>query len=107
MDPVQEAIKQKDERRNGKPSEAMVRRVVTRPARSIRPESVKFAWNGRVPLGAFTLLAGEGGLGKSTVLSEVHAQLSRGTLEGDLYGKPVQSLLVTSRTSPTRWWCRD
>jgi hypothetical protein len=36
-----------------------------------------------------TILAGTGGIGKSTILSWLTAGLTTGTLEGDFYGKPV------------------
>jgi hypothetical protein len=72
---------------SGKASEP--RRVVVEAAHTIRPEPVRFLWEERWPLGATSLLAGEGGLGKSTLLAEQHARLSRGGLEGELYGEPA------------------
>jgi hypothetical protein len=79
---------------NGKASEP--RRVVVEAAHTIRPEPVRFLWEGRWPLGAVSLVAGEGGLGKSTLCTEQHARLSRGELEGELNGQPAYSLIITS-----------
>jgi hypothetical protein len=72
------------------------REVVVRWARDITPEPVRFAWAERFPLGALALVAGEGGLGKSTLLVEQHARASRGELEGELEGEPAPSLIITS-----------
>jgi len=65
-------------------------------AASIRPEAVRYAWRGRIPLGAVSLLVGDPGLGKSTTTLELAARLSRGQLEGDLFGEPVTVLLATA-----------
>ena len=37
-----------------------------------------------------------GRLGKSTLLAEQHARLSRGELAGECYGRPTASLIITS-----------
>src|SRR5262249_57531030 len=50
------------------------------PLDTVPPASVRWAWDGRIPLGAVTLLVGDGGLGKSTLLLDVAARLSRGQL---------------------------
>ncbi|MCM6776442.1 AAA family ATPase [Nocardia sp. CDC159] len=49
-----------------------------------------------VPAGALTLLAGREGLGKSTIAASLCAQITRGTLEGSLYGQPRNVLYVHS-----------
>jgi RecA-family ATPase len=51
--------------------------VVTR-ASDIKPEKVQWLWQERFPLGKCTLVAGEGGLGKSMVLAWIAATVSRG-----------------------------
>jgi archaellum biogenesis ATPase FlaH len=65
------------------------------PASAIHPEPVTWAWNQRIPLGAVTVLAGDPGLGKSTLTMALAAQLSRGDLPGDLRGTPVTVALAT------------
>jgi hypothetical protein len=51
--------------------------VITR-ASEIKPEKVRWLWEHRIPLGKCTLIAGEGGLGKSMVLAWIAATVSRG-----------------------------
>lgn len=55
----------------------------------------RWAWEGRVPLGALSLLAGRQGLGKSTLTIELAARVSRGDLPGDLHGEAAGVLIVT------------
>jgi hypothetical protein len=72
------------------------RRIVTlTKASAVKPEVVQWAWQDRVPLRALTIIAGEPGLGKSTATIHLGAQISRGVLEGSLYGKPAPVLYVT------------
>ena len=53
-------------------------RLVVRCAADIEPEKVDWLWEQRLPLGKCTLVAGEGGLGKSMVLAWIAATVSRG-----------------------------
>ena len=50
---------------------------------------------GSYPLGAVTLLAGRQGLGKSALLANLTADLTRGRLPGELRGKPRTVLLAS------------
>jgi hypothetical protein len=70
--------------------------VIFTPAGSIHAEPLQWAWRDRVPLGALTLLVGHPGQGKSTLLAELAARLSRGDLEGDLKGAPVHVAIATA-----------
>lgn len=45
-------------------------------------------WAGRIPMGALTLLSGRGGAGKSLLSFWLAAKVSRGELDGALYGVP-------------------
>jgi hypothetical protein len=65
-------------------------------ASSVRPEHVKWAWAGRIPLGAVSLIVGVPGLGKSTIACDLAARLTRGELEGDLEGAPAAALIATA-----------
>src|SRR5262249_12148725 len=45
---------------------------------SLRYRPTRWLWAGRIPIGAFTLLAGRTEVGKSSLLSDVAARVSRG-----------------------------
>jgi hypothetical protein len=50
----------------------------------VAPEPLRWLWPGRIPAGKITLLDGDPGLGKSTLLCELAARISRGEpLPGD------------------------
>lgn len=72
------------------------RRVVLTPASQVRPKVVHWLWEGRLPKGALTLLAGREGLGKSTLCVWLAAQVSRGLLDGQSKGTPSSVLWVTT-----------
>jgi len=79
------------------------RRVVDLvPASTVRLEQTRWAWRDRIPLGGVTLLAGQEGSGKTTILTDVLARATRGTLDGDLYGEPVGVVYATAEDS----WAR-
>lgn len=71
------------------------RQLVPRVLSSVAPTRTRWAWEGRMPLGAVTLLAGRQGLGKSTLLADITARLTRGTLTGDLHGQPTAVLIAS------------
>jgi len=73
-----------------------VRRLVRTRAADITPLNTAWAWQGRLPLGAVSLFVGQPGLGKSTLTTELAAQITRGKLEGDLYGTPRTVLIATA-----------
>jgi hypothetical protein len=52
--------------------------VVFTSLADIQPETVKWLWEGRIPLGKVTLLESEPGIGKSTLTLELAARISRG-----------------------------
>ena len=61
-------------------------------ASDIEPEPVVWAWldegEGRIPAGALTVAAGREGTGKSSFGMWMAAQITRGTLPGNFYGRP-------------------
>ncbi len=77
-------------------NDAAAHAVILAPASSFRPEPVRSAWEGRVPLGMVTLLVGVPGKGKSTLTVDLVARASRGELPGDLFGHPVTVALATA-----------
>jgi hypothetical protein len=54
----------------------------------------RWAWQDWAPLGSFLLLAGEAGMGKGVLTCYLLANLTRGTMPGDLEGEPVNVLWV-------------
>ena len=63
----------------------------------ITPEPVRWLWPSRIPAGTLTVLDGDPGLGKSTLLCEVAARISRGeALPGGELGTPHGVLLFSA-----------
>jgi AAA domain len=73
--------------------------IVAESFASIRTERPRWAWAGRIPLRAPTLLVGREKLGKSTLTVALAAGVSRGTLPGDLAGEPSSVLLLSYEDS--------
>jgi hypothetical protein len=53
-------------------------RLISRAASEIEPERIEWVWKNRFPRGKLSLLAGDGGLGKTTALLDIAARVSRG-----------------------------
>jgi putative DNA primase/helicase len=77
--------------RNGHRRELLVLR-----ASDVKPRPVSWLWDGRIPRGCVTLIPGQPGVGKSQLLSLLAAQVSLGTLPGDLEGHPASAVLLTA-----------
>ncbi|MGH2964410.1 MAG: AAA family ATPase [Solirubrobacterales bacterium] len=58
----------------------------------VRP--IRWLWKRRIPCGLPSLVVGEEGVGKGTVMAWLVARASRGELEGDLKGEPVNTLII-------------
>jgi hypothetical protein len=71
------------------------RELVAESYAAISTERPRWAWAGRIPLGAPTLLVGREKLGKSTLTCALAAGVSRGTLPGDLHREPASVLLLS------------
>jgi hypothetical protein len=64
--------------------------------------AVEWAWRGRLPVGAATVMAGDGGVGKSTLAQEIAARITRGqSLPGGLERDP-RPVIVLSGEEDTR-----
>ena len=63
----------------------------------VRP--VRWAWPRRWPIGYLALLIGAEGVGKGTLISHLVAHLTRGTLPGDLEGKPTTVAFIGDEDS--------
>jgi RecA-family ATPase len=60
----------------------------------VESEKLFWAWDEVLPMGVVTLLGGRAGIGKSTFLAWLTAEVTNGTLEGDLYGSPARVTFV-------------
>jgi putative DNA primase/helicase len=69
--------------------------VVFVKASSVTPANVKWAWRGWIPLGMLSLLLGLPGRGKTTLAERLAADVTRGTLTGDLLGQSANVLIVS------------
>lgn len=71
--------------------------VITR-ASKIKPRRQKWFWEhegqGIVPLATTTVFAGKGGEGKTTFALSLAAQLTQGTLTGDLHRKSGEAIII-------------
>lgn len=67
------------------------------PASRIKPQRqrwlAKTDGHGVIPLQTGTAVAGRGGVGKSTFILDIIARLTRGELEGDLYGQKHPAII--------------
>src|SRR5262249_49331222 len=62
----------------GQRSQETSAEVALESFRDVRPESVRWLWNQRIPLGKLTIFAGDPGKGKSLVTVDVASRVSRG-----------------------------
>ncbi len=65
----------------------------------VRAERTRFAWEPWLPLRSLSIVAGNTGLGKSTLAAELAARVSRGQLVGDLKGEPRDVLIASAEDS--------
>ncbi len=81
------------------------RRLKVVTAASIKPKRVRWLWApgdegyGRIPMGELTLVVGRGGVGKSTLLCEWAAWITRGVMRGEFYGVPRDVIYVVNEDS--------
>ncbi|MGO9582039.1 MAG: AAA family ATPase [Acidimicrobiales bacterium] len=72
------------------------------PASGIQIRQTLWLQKDRIPLGLETLLVGPESYGKSAIASDTAAQVSRGTLAGDLFGEPAAVVYATTEDSWSR-----
>ncbi|MGH7643584.1 MAG: AAA family ATPase [Candidatus Dormibacteria bacterium] len=75
-----EGVAEEDSGRGG-------RVVVLTPASEIKPRPVKWLEEGRIPLGALTILGGREGIGKTLLWAEIAAKVTCGDLPGTYAGQ--------------------
>lgn len=78
--------------------------LVVRNARLARARPFKWAWEGRVLMSYLNLLIGEEGIGKGNIVAWVAARITRGTLPGELSGKPSKVAIVGDEDSFDHVW---
>jgi putative DNA primase/helicase len=76
------------------------RRVSVRPASEIVACEVAWLWDQRLALGKLSVLAGPAGQGKSLFTVDLAARVSRGELDGHIYGEPATVVLITGEDDP-------
>lgn len=75
------------------------RRLEFQSADTIVMKPVRWIWKDRIAEGTLALLAGREGIGKSTLAYTLVAQITRGTLEGQFFGKPRSVIIVATEDS--------
>lgn len=68
----------------------------------LEEEPVDYLWKGGLLLGALNLLAGKPGTGKSTFTYNLAADVTRGTVLGDIHGQPGVVVICSTEDSDTR-----
>ncbi|WP_164721556.1 AAA family ATPase [Silicimonas algicola] len=99
---VEEARTRREQIRKGlSPSVANgPRTLVGRSLGSVQPRSIQWLWTGWVPKGYITLLAGETGAGKTTVLADIAARITTGSpWPGEFHAQPGEN---ATRPHPVR-----
>jgi energy-coupling factor transporter ATP-binding protein EcfA2 len=79
--------------------EKSLAKVLWQPADTIELKAVHWIWEGRIAEGTLALLAGREGIGKSTLAYTLAAQITKGTLEGQYFGKPKSVAVVATEDS--------
>lgn len=62
----------------------------------LKPRPARWLWDGRIPVGVATLIAGIPGQGKSHVCLDIAAKVTRGDLPGDFAGEPGAVAVMSS-----------
>lgn len=75
------------------------RRAVTTWMDSVESKAMRFLWDGVIPSGCLTLMAGQGGVAKSTFALWLAGNITKGTLKGGLQGEPSRVLYVSHEDS--------
>jgi hypothetical protein len=79
--------------------ETLARRVLVTRASDIAPAPVTWVWQDRIPAGMVALVAGREGTGKSTMVLDRAARLTRGDLEGVHRSVPRSVIVVAAEDS--------
>lgn len=77
----------------------LARHLVLTSASSVPTRAVHWLWSDRIAVGTLALVAGREGLGKSSAVMWLVAQLTRGTLPGERHGQPAQVMICATEDS--------
>ena len=67
----------------------------------VKEAEIKYLWAGRIPRGCLTLVEGDGGVGKSTIIAAIGGALTAGhALPGDVLKAPINILLIAHEDDP-------
>lgn len=81
--------------------------IIDKPLSEYAPRRTKSLWEGKLPLNRVVVIGGRGGAGKSTFAIWIAAQITTGTLEGELFGTPHKVHIVTTEDgTPNEWRAR-
>lgn len=75
------------------------RKPMVQKASEIQVRRVRWLWEGRIPTGEITLIAGREGSGKSTFLAWLARAITRGELPGEYQGTPRAVLYAAAEDS--------
>jgi hypothetical protein len=82
------------------PREEPARSLSLRTLSDMKSRRTRFLWEKMIPLSAVTLMAGRGGVAKSTFAIWLAGQINQGILPGELSGAPAPVLYVSHEDSP-------
>jgi RecA-family ATPase len=71
------------------------REIIPKPLAGVRTRRTEWVYTDRIPLRTGTMLAGQGGIAKSTILANWIAKATRGELPGSFFGQPIAVGLVS------------
>jgi RecA-family ATPase len=79
--------------------------IVSVVASEVKPRRVSWIWQRRIPRGKLTVVAGDAGEGKTTVIIDIIARLSRGrklpfSSTGCPSGEPMKCLIMSAEDDP-------
>lgn len=80
---------------------ADTRELLVTPLVGVKTRRQTWAYQDLVPIGVPTILAGRGGIGKSTILAWLTAGLTQGSLAGDFVGVPVPVGFISGEDDPS------
>ena len=75
------------------------RRLTLTSADTITPRPTRWLWNDRLALGMLALTAGREGIGKTTLMYQIAADITRGLLAGVYEGKPRRVIVAAAEDS--------
>ncbi len=69
-------------------------RLILQPMSEVEPQPVRWLWQGMIPFGKLTILAGHGSVGKSTIALDIAARVTRGEPLPDGSPAPEGTVMV-------------